>query len=55
KPAIRVLPREYVLGKAGSHYVKGWDQEDEDRIKDADTSKYFDAKKATNYLNEGEF
>lgn len=33
RPAIRVLPREYVLGKAGSHYVKGWDEKDEGRIK----------------------
>ncbi|EDP7133681.1 ferredoxin-type protein NapG, partial [Campylobacter jejuni] len=24
------------------------------RIKNADTSKHFDAKKATNYLNDGE-
>ncbi|MCC3125214.1 ferredoxin-type protein NapG, partial [Campylobacter jejuni] len=27
---------------------------DEGRIKNADTSKHFDAKKATNYLNDGE-
>ncbi|HEB5688201.1 ferredoxin-type protein NapG [Campylobacter jejuni] len=54
KPAICVLPREYVLGKAGSHYIKGWDEKDEGRIKNADTSKHFDAKKATNYLNDGE-
>lgn len=33
KPAIRVLPREYVLGKEGSHYVKGWDEKDEGRKK----------------------
>ncbi|MBM0637103.1 ferredoxin-type protein NapG [Campylobacter sp. VicNov18] len=54
KPAIRVLPREYVLGKAGSYYVKGWDKKDEARIKDLDTSKHFDAKKITDYLNDEE-
>ena len=48
------MPREYVLGKAGSHYVKGWDEKDEGRIKNADTSKHFNVKKATNYLNDGE-
>lgn len=53
-PAIKVLPRSYVLGKAGSHYVKGWDKEDEKRIKDVDTSKKINSKKASDYLNNGE-
>lgn len=54
EPSIRVLPREYVLGKAGTHYVKSWDKEDEKRLKDADTSKHFNAKKASDYLNNGD-
>ncbi|RLC29274.1 MAG: ferredoxin-type protein NapG [Deltaproteobacteria bacterium] len=35
KPAIFVLPLEYALGKAGSHYIKGWDAKDEERLKNA--------------------
>ena len=32
KPAIFVLPREYAMGKAGDHYVKGWDKKDQQRV-----------------------
>ena len=35
KPAIVVLPRKVVLGKVGTHYIKGWDKADESRLKDA--------------------
>ena len=35
KPAIFVLPREVAMGKAGAHYIKGWDKNDEARVKDA--------------------
>ncbi len=35
KPAIYVLPNEIALGKAGSHYIKGWDKDDEKRLKGA--------------------
>jgi ferredoxin-type protein NapG len=38
KASIFVLPREVAQGKAGSHYVKGWDKEDEKRLENA-TSK----------------
>ncbi len=31
--AIKVLPREVALGKVGSHYVKGWQKSDEERLK----------------------
>ncbi len=31
KPAIFVLPREHSMGKAGDHYVKGWDTKDQQR------------------------
>ncbi|TKX28995.1 ferredoxin-type protein NapG [Campylobacter sp. MIT 12-5580] len=51
EPAIRVLPREYVLGRAGTNYVKGWDKQDEQRLKDADTSKKNEQNKARDYLN----
>ncbi len=32
KAAIFVLPREYATGKAGDHYVKGWDEQDQRRV-----------------------
>ena len=32
KPAIFVLPIEYSTGKAGAHYVKGWDKKDQQRV-----------------------
>jgi ferredoxin-type protein NapG len=35
KPAIFVLPKELAMGKAGSHYVKGWDAKDEKRLEGA--------------------
>jgi ferredoxin-type protein NapG len=35
KPAIFVLPRETVTGKAGDYYIKGWDKKDEKRLKNA--------------------
>lgn len=53
-PAIRVLPRSYVLGKAGAHYVKGWDRDDEIKLKGVDTQKNFNDKKAKDYLNDGD-
>jgi len=37
KPAIFVLPREVAMGKAGSHYIKGWDKSDEKRLVGATT------------------
>ncbi len=39
KPAIFVLPRKVALGKAGDHYIRGWDKKDEDRVKDAKSEK----------------
>ena len=32
KPAIFILPREYSTGRAGDHYVKGWDVKDQQRV-----------------------
>ena len=34
KPAIFVLPREHSMGRAGNHYVKGWDKKDQQRAGD---------------------
>jgi len=35
KPAIMILPREDVTGKAGDYYIKGWDKSDEKRLENA--------------------
>ncbi len=32
KPAIFVLPEKIGSGKVGSHYIKGWDKNDENRL-----------------------
>ncbi len=34
-PAIKILPREAILGSVDSTYIKGWDNSDEVRLKDA--------------------
>ncbi len=54
KPAIFVLPIEYSTGKAGSHYVKGWDKKDQERVRDAKeihTKTERSEKEAADYLN----
>ncbi len=54
KPAIFVLPHEVSQGKAGSHYVKGWDKEDEKRLIDAhseETTTEISKKSPADYLN----
>ena len=56
KPAIFILPREVAMGKAGSHYIKGWDKKDEERLKDAHaihTTTSFSRRKAVDKLNSG--
>ncbi|HHH51480.1 MAG TPA: ferredoxin-type protein NapG [Campylobacterales bacterium] len=56
KPAIFVLPRKYSTGKAGNHYVKGWDEKDQQRVKDAKeihTKDERSEKEASDYLNMG--
>jgi ferredoxin-type protein NapG len=54
KPAIFVLPLEYSKGRAGDHYVKGWDKTDQQRVKNAKeihTKNERSEKKASDYLN----
>lgn len=58
KPAIFMQPRELALGKPGDHYVKGWDQKDQQRVaqqadKDMTTHGERSQEDATDYLNEG--
>ena len=54
EPAIFVLPIEYSTGKAGSHYVKGWDTKDQERVKEAKeikTKTERSEKEPADYLN----
>jgi len=54
EPAIFVLPNDIAKGKAGDHYVKGWDAKDQERVKDAKeikTKTERSEKKASDYLN----
>ncbi len=54
EPAIFVLPIEEATGKAGDHYVKGWDKKDQLRVKDAKeikTQNERSQKEASDYLN----
>ena len=58
KPAIHVLPREIALGRVGKHYVKGWDERDEERLKGSKgiqkTITPRSEKKPEDYLNTGD-
>ena len=54
EPAIFVLPVKEATGVAGSHYVKGWDEKDQLRVKDAKEIHTVDERseqKASDYLN----
>jgi len=54
EPAIFVLPNDVAKGKAGDHYVKGWDTKDQERVKDAkgqETTTELSKKDAGDYLN----
>jgi len=55
KASIFVLPREISTGKAGAHYIKGWEKADEQRLKDAEsktTTTKLSEKSAMDSLNE---
>ena len=54
KSAIFVLPREIAMGKVGTHYVKGWDKKDQQRVgeaKEIHTVTKRSQKKAIDKLN----
>ena len=52
-PAIKVFPRKMVMGKDGSHYVKGWDAQDENRLKEIEKVKKYETDNSAtlDYLN----
>ncbi|OQX76137.1 MAG: ferredoxin-type protein NapG [Bacteroidetes bacterium 4484_249] len=56
KAAIRVLPREIAMGKVGDHYIKGWDEADEQRLKNIKSVKEPEDNEipAEDYLNNWE-
>ncbi len=57
KPAIFVLPNEVSKGKAGDHYVKGWDKEDDKRVGNAkaiETTTERSSQSSSDYLNSGD-
>jgi len=35
KASITIVPKELVLGSVGDHYIKGWDKNDEQRLRNA--------------------
>jgi len=58
EPAIFVLPNKIAKGKAGDHYVKGWDAEDQERVKNAHSkinTTEISKKDSTDYLNSEGF
>jgi ferredoxin-type protein NapG len=57
KASIFVLPREISTGRAGDHYIKGWDKEDDKRVKNAKaikTKTRLSEKSAMDSLNDSE-
>ena len=56
KAAIYVLPKEIALGKVGDHYIKGWDKEDEKRLKEVEGVQVDNetSDEALDYLNNWE-
>ena len=58
KPAIFILPNEVSKGKAGDHYIKGWDKEDDKRVQNAEaketTTELSKKGDAASYLNSGD-
>ena len=56
KPAIFVLPNDVAKGKAGDHYIKGWDKKDDKRVENAQaeetTTELSKKGDAGDYLND---
>lgn len=53
KASVKIFPREIVLGAVGDHYIKGWDEADEKRLKNIQEEKMKDEPEipAEDYLN----
>jgi ferredoxin-type protein NapG len=59
KASIFILPRGIAMGESSARYIKGWEEKDEERIKElpeeTTTITPRSEKKALDYLNKGEF
>jgi ferredoxin-type protein NapG len=59
KASIFVLPREIAMGKPSERYIMGWDERDEERMKDVTeevtTQTPRSGKSAIDYLNQEDF
>jgi ferredoxin-type protein NapG len=59
KASIIILPRNVVMGESSSRYIKGWEERDEDRLKElpeeTKTVTPRSEKSTLDYLNKGEF
>ena len=59
KASIFVLPRAIAMGTSSERYIKGWDERDEERMKDVTqevtTETPRSGKSAIDYLNEQNF
>lgn len=50
--SITILPRDVVLGKTGTDYIRGWDKQDEERLKNTPANmKSLPKSNAIDYLN----
>ena len=52
--SVRVFPRGVALGETGDHYLKGWDEDDENRVKPAEQKKPEKGIPGEDYLNNWE-
>ncbi len=56
KASIFVLPKEIAMGQSSERYIKGWDEQDEERMKEATekvtTQTPRSGRKALDYLND---
>jgi ferredoxin-type protein NapG len=59
KAAIFVLPRNIAMGESSERYIRGWDERDEERMKevteDITTQTPRSDRSAVDYLNQEEF
>lgn len=53
-PAIKVMPREVVMGSIDQNYIRGWIGDDEKRLEGVNTNIKLNIEKARDYLNDGE-
>jgi len=55
KAAIMIFPEEKVSGEVGDHYIRGWEKNDEDRLKDwTDIKEKAEDDEIQDYLNNWE-